>query len=314
MTLTELKYIVAVARERHFGRAAEACFVSQPTLSVAIKKLEEELGTLLFERRSSEVTLTPVGERIVAQAQRVLDDAAQIKEIARQGKDPLNGPLRLGVIYTIGPYLLPYLVRQLLKDAPKMPLLLQENLTVRLIETVKTGEVDVAILALPLPESGLMIQPVYDEPFMVAIPRGHEWAARKAIASEDLKSETMLLLGTGHCFRDQVLEVCPELSRFSVAAEGMQKTFEGSSLETIRQMVASGVGITVMPVTSVPEKVGRDSLIEYRPFKAPAPDRRVVLMWRKSFTRGPAIEALRRAILKCSLPGVTKLDLPAAAH
>jgi LysR family hydrogen peroxide-inducible transcriptional activator len=314
MTLTELKYIVAVARERHFGRAAEACFVSQPTLSVAIKKLEDELGTLLFERRSNEVTLTPVGERIVAQAQRVLDDAAQIKEIAKQGKDPLNGPLRLGVIYTIGPYLLPALVRTLLKDAPKMPLLLNENLTVKLIEMVKNGDIDVAILALPLPETGLMIQPVYDEPFMVAIPKGHEWAGRKSIPSEDLKKETMLLLGTGHCFRDQVLEVCPELSRFSIAAEGMQKTFEGSSLETIRQMVASGVGVTVMPVTSVPVKPPRDSLIEYKPFKAPAPDRRVVLMWRKSFTRAPAIEALRQAILKCPLPGVTKLDLPAQPH
>ncbi|MDZ7653068.1 MAG: LysR substrate-binding domain-containing protein [Burkholderiaceae bacterium] len=314
MTLTELKYIVAVARERHFGRAAEACFVSQPTLSVAIKKLEDELGTLLFERRSNEITLTPVGERIIAQAQRVLDDAAQIKEIAKQGKDPLNGPLRLGVIYTISPYLLPALVRQMLKDAPKMPLLLNENLTVKLIEMVKNGEVDVAVLALPLPDTGTMIQPVYDEPFMVAFPKGHPWGTRKSISSEDLKSETMLLLGTGHCFRDQVLEVCPELSRFSVAAEGMQKTFEGSSLETIRQMVASGVGVTVMPITSVPEKMPRDSLIDYKPFKAPAPDRRVVLMWRKSFTRVKAIDVLRRAILKCPLPGVTTLDLPAQAH
>jgi LysR family hydrogen peroxide-inducible transcriptional activator len=195
-----------------------------------------------------------------------------------------------------------------------MPLLLNENLTVKLIEMVKNGEVDVAILALPLPDTGMMIQPVYDEPFMVAIPKGHPWAARKAIPSEDLKSETMLLLGTGHCFRDQVLEVCPELSRFSVAAEGMQKTFEGSSLETIRQMVASGVGVTVMPITSVPEKMPRDSLIDYKPFKAPAPDRRVVLMWRKSFTRAQAIDAVRRAILKCALPGVSRLDLPAQAH
>ena len=314
MTLTELRYIVAVARERHFGRAAEACFVSQPTLSVAIKKLEDELGTMLFERRSNEITLTPAGERIVAQAQRVLDEAAKVKEIARQGKDPLAGALRIGVIYTIGPYLLPELVRVLLKDAPRMPLLLSENLTVKLLELVKNGDVDVAILALPLPETGLMIQPVYDEPFMVAMPQGHPWTSRKAIASEDLKKETMLLLGTGHCFRDQVLEVCPELSRFSIAAEGMQKTFEGSSLETIRQMVASGVGVTVMPTTSVPQKVGRNSLIEYRPFKAPVPDRRVVLLWRKSFTRAAAIEAVRKAILKCKLPGVTRLDLPAQPH
>jgi len=313
MTLTELKYIVAVARERHFGRAAEACFVSQPTLSVAIKKLEDELGVPIFERRSNEVTLTPIGERIVAQAQRVLDEAARIKELAKAGKDPLVGPLRVGVIYTIGPYLLPALVRQLLRDAPQMPLLLNENFTIKLLELLKNGEIDVAILALPLPESGMLIQPVYDEPFMVAVPKGHPWTRRKSIAADELKKETMLLLGTGHCFRDQVLEVCPELSRFSTGAEGIQKTFEGSSLETIRHMVASGLGITVLPKTSVPEKPPRDSLIEYLPFKPPVPERRVVLAWRKSFTRPAAVEALRRAILKCHLPGVTKLDLPAEA-
>ncbi len=313
MTLTELRYIVAVARERHFGRAAEACFVSQPTLSVAIRKLEDELGLMLFERKTNDVTLTPSGERIVAQAHRVLDEAARVKEIARQGKDPLAGPLRVGVIYTIGPYLLPPLVRQLLRDAPQMPLLLSENFTVKLIEMLKTGEIDVAIMALPLPESDMMIQPVYDEPFMVVVPRGHAWTARRSIAAEDLKKETMLLLGTGHCFRDHVLGVCPELSRFSSDAEGIQKTFEGSSLETIRHMVASGLGITVLPVTSIPEKVRRDSLVAYLPFKPPAPDRRVVLAWRRSFTRMPAIEALRQAILKCSLHGVTRLELPPAS-
>ena len=313
MTLTELKYVVAVARERHFGRAAEACFVSQPTLSVAIKKLEDELGVPIFERRSNEVTLTPAGERIVAQAQRVLDEAALIKELAKVGKDPLVGPLRVGIIYTIGPYLLPSLIRQLLRDAPRMPLLLNENFTIKLLELLKNGEIDVAILALPLPESGVLIQPVYDEPFVVAVPRQHPWASRKAIAADELKKETMLLLGTGHCFRDQVLEVCPELSRFSTGAEGIQKTFEGSSLETIRHMVASGLGITVLPTTSVPEKPPRDALIEYVPFKPPVPERRVVLAWRKSFTRPAAVEALRRAILKCHLPGVAKLDLPAEA-
>jgi LysR family transcriptional regulator, hydrogen peroxide-inducible genes activator len=307
MTLTELRYVVAVARERHFGRAADACFVSQPTLSVAIKKLEDELGTQIFERRTNDVTMTPAGERIVGQAQRTLDEAGRIKEIARQGKDPLSGPLRLGVIYTIGPYLLPALVRQLLKDAPQMPLLLTENFTVKLVDLLKNGEIDVAIMALPLPEAGLVLQPVYDEPFVVAVPRLHPWSKRKAIPSEDLKKETMLLLGTGHCFRDQVLEVCPELSRFSSSAEGIQKTFEGSSLETIRHMVGSGLGVTVLPMTSIPEKPPRDSLLAYVPFKTPGPDRRVVLAWRKSFTRAPAIEALRQAVLKCTLNGVTHL-------
>jgi len=307
MTLTELRYVVAVARERHFRRAADACFVSQPTLSVAIKKLEDELGTQIFERRTNDVTMTPAGERIVGQAQRTLDEAGRIKEIARQGKDPLSGPLRLGVIYTIGPYLLPALVRQLLKDAPQMPLLLTENFTVKLIDLLRNGEIDVAIMALPLPEASLVLQPVYDEPFVVAVPRLHPWSKRKAIPSEDLKKETMLLLGTGHCFRDQVLEVCPELSRFSSSAEGIQKTFEGSSLETIRHMVGSGLGVTVLPMTSIPDKPPRDSLLAYIPFKPPAPDRRVVLAWRKSFTRAPAIEALRQAVLKCALNGVTRL-------
>jgi len=310
MTLTELKYIVAVARERHFGRAAEACFVSQPTLSVAIKKLEDELGVVLFERGSSEVSLTLSGERIVVQAQRVLDEAARVKELAKQGKDPLAGALRVGVIYTIGPYLLPTLIRQLLRDAPQMPLLLNENFTVRLLELLKNGEIDVAILALPLPEAGVMTQPVYDEQFTVAVPRSHPWAKKRSVSADDLKKETMLLLGTGHCFRDQVLEVCPELSRFSTGAEGIQKTFEGSSLETIRHMVASGLGVTVLPMSSIQERVPRDSLIAYLPFRKPVPERRVVLAWRKSFTRGAAIEALRKAILKCPLHGAAKLDLP----
>jgi LysR family hydrogen peroxide-inducible transcriptional activator len=313
MTLTELKYIVAVARERHFGRAADACFVSQPTLSVAIRKLEDELGVVLFERSSTEVSLTPSGERIVVQAQRVLDEAARVKELARQGKDPLSGALRVGVIYTIGPYLLPGLVRQLLKDAPQMPLLLNENFTVKLLELLKNGEIDVAILALPLPESGVVIQPVYDEQFVVAVPRAHAWAKRRAVAADDLKKETMLLLGTGHCFRDQVLEVCPEMSRFATDAEGIQKTFEGSSLETIRHMVASGLGVTVLPASSIPAKVPRDSLIAYVPFRKPVPDRRVVLAWRRSFTRGAAVEALRQAVLRCPLHGVERLDLPADA-
>ena len=253
MTLTELKYIVAVARERHFGRAAEACFVSQPTLSVAIKKLEDELNVQIFERGTSEVSVTPIGEQIVTQAQRVLEQTLAIKEIAKQGKDPLVGPLRLGVIYTIGPYLLPTLVKQMIQRVPQMPLMLQENYTLKLLELLKQGEIDAAIMALPFPETGLMVRPLYDEPFVVALPAGHPWEKREEIDAEDLKQETMLLLGNGHCFRDHVLGVCPELMRFSQTADGIQKTFEGSSLETIRHMVASGVGITVLPRMSVHE-------------------------------------------------------------
>ncbi len=351
MTLTELKYIVAVARERHFGRAAEACFVSQPTLSVAIKKLEDELGVQLFERGSTEVSITPIGTQIVEQAQRVLEEASAIKEIAKQGRDPLAGPLRLGVIHTISPYLLPALVPKMIRNASRMPLLLQEGLTIKLLEALRLGDIDVAILAEPFPNQGFVTQGVYDEPFVVAVPNQHPWARRKHVKSAELKEETMLLLGTGHCFRDQVLEVCPELSRYSQASAGIQKTFEGSSLETIRHMVASGIGITVLPWTAMPRGIlgsnwpgapaaqhaalpaagepGReggqtavavaappaahagdshsDGLLTYVPFHPVAPTRRVVLAWRKSFTRTPTVAVLREAILELEQPGVTIL-------
>ena len=305
MTLTELKYIVAVARERHFGRAADACFVSQPTLSVAIKKLEEELGVQLFERGGAEIAVTPVGEQIIDEAQRILERTNAIREIAQQGRDPLSGPLKVGIIYTIGPYLLPNLIRAMIADAPAMPLILQENFTVRLLELLRQGEIDVAVLADPFPDTGLVTQALYDEPFVVAMPRAHAWAKRKSIGTQELKDETMLLLGTGHCFRDHVLEVCPEMSRFSQSSGGFQKAFEGSSLETIRHMVASGVGITVLPLLAVPES--RDGLLRCVPFEEPAPFRRVSLAWRKSYPRIRAIGALRDAILAIDLPGVTKL-------
>ena len=310
MTLTELRYIVAVAREHHFGRAAEACFVSQPTLSVAIKKLEDELGVALFERGSNETVVTPVGQEIVVQAQRVLEQAATIKELAKQGRDPLAGQLRLGVIYSIAPYLLPLLVPKIIKSTPGMPLVLEENFTYRLLEMLKNGDIDVALLALPFAEAGLVMQPLYDEPFMVALPAGHAWEGRRAIPASDLKKETMLLLGAGHCLRDQVLQVCPELMRFSSSsAEGIQKTFEGSSLETIRHMVASGVGLTVLPASAVPAAIARKKdLIVYRPFTAPVPDRRIALVWRKSYNRASAIETLRNCIVGCGLRGVHMLD------
>ncbi|TAM88697.1 MAG: LysR family transcriptional regulator [Candidimonas sp.] len=304
MTLTELKYIVAVARERHFGRAAEACFVSQPTLSVAIRKLEDELGVVLFERGGSEVGVTPIGQRVVAQAQRVLEEGANLREIAREGHDPLAGPLRVGVIYTIGPYLLPKLVPTQIAATPQMPLLLQENYTARLLELLRQGEIDCAIVALPLPDCGLMVRPLYDEPFLVAVPRHHAWANRREILSSELKDETMLLLGTGHCFRDQVLEVCPELQRYSAAVEGIQRTFEGSSLETIRHMVAAGIGITVLPASSLSMPGMQSNLLAYIPFKEPVPDRRVVLAWRKSFPRVSAVDALIASVHACGLPGV----------
>jgi LysR family transcriptional regulator, hydrogen peroxide-inducible genes activator len=317
VTLTELKYIVAVAREKHFGKAAEACFVSQPTLSVAIKKLEDELEVKLFERSANEVSVTPLGEDIVRQAQSVLEQAAAIKEIARRGKDPLAGPLKLGVIYTIGPYLLPDLVRQAISRTPQMPLMLQENFTVKLLEMLRTGEIDCAIMAEPFPDTGLALAPLYDEPFLAVVPSSHPFADRKTITAQELKSETMLLLGTGHCFRDHVLEVCPEFARFSSDAEGIRKSFEGSSLETIKHMVAAGMGVTLVPRLSVPKDAlgGKPrrrkddaGFVRYIPFDGDPPTRRVVLAWRRSFTRYEAIAALRNAIYACELPGVKRLS------
>ncbi|MBL8362262.1 MAG: hydrogen peroxide-inducible genes activator [Rubrivivax sp.] len=306
MTLTELKYIVAVARERHFGRAADACFVSQPTLSVAVKKLEDELDVKIFERGASEISVTPLGEQIVRQAQQVIEQAAAIKEIAKRGKDPLAGPLRMGVIYTIGPYLLPDLVRQAIDTTPQMPLVITENFTVKLLEGLRTGDLDCAIMAEPFPDTGLAVARLYDEPFVAAVPRTHPLAKRRSITAEELKQETMLLLGTGHCFRDHVLEVCPEYARFSSDAEGIRKSFEGSSLETIKYMVASGMGVTVVPQLSVPKDANPH--VKYVPFAAPVPTRRVVLVWRRTYTRYEAIAALRNAIYACPLPGVKRLS------
>lgn len=299
MTLTELRYIVALARERHFGRAAEACFVSQPTLSVAVKKLEDELGVALFERRASEVNVTALGERIIEQAQRVLEETETLKQLAAQGQDPLNGPLRFGAIYTIGPYLLPHLIPALRKKAPRMPLFVEESFTASLSARLRNGEVDAIVISLPFEEPGVLTLPLYDEPFVVALPVGHDWSKRKSIKANELPNENLLLLGSGHCFRDQVLKVCPALNRSS--AGGMQRTLEGSSLETIRHMVASGAGITVLPCSSVATTAADQRLLAIRPFADPAPSRRVALAWRKSFPRPQAIEALRQALF-ASLP------------
>jgi LysR family hydrogen peroxide-inducible transcriptional activator len=209
------------------------------------------------------------------------------------------------VIYTIGPYLLPELVRNAIDQVPQMPLMLQENFTARLLEMLRAGELDCAILAEPFTDAGLAMAPLYEEPFVVALPRTHPLAQREQISAEELKQETMLLLGTGHCFRDHVLEVCPEYARFSSNAEGIRKSFEGSSLETIKHMVASGMGVTVVPQLSVPSEPNPH--LVYVPFEEPVPSRRVVLAWRRSFTRYEAIAALRNAIYACQLQGVKRL-------
>jgi len=312
MTLTELRYIVALAREKHFGRAADACFVSQPTLSVGVKKLEDELSVLLFERGKTEIAVTPVGERIVEQARRVLDEVERVRHIAQEARDPLDGPLRIGAIYTIGPYLLPQLVPILHAAAPRMPLVIEENYTERLRERLVRGELDAIIACLPFEEPGVAILALYDEPFVAMAPSAHPWHARDAVGTDELASQTVLLLGAGHCFRDQVIAACPTCVNPAPAEGGLQRAVEGSSLETIRHMVASGMGVTVLPCTAVsgPGQYA-SGLTVIRPFVDP-PRRRVALAWRVSFPRPQAIEALRQAIRACALDGVTHLGGPNA--
>jgi len=298
MTLTDLRYIVALARERHFGRAAQKCFVTQPTLSVAVKKLEEELGVILFERAANEVRITAVGAQVVAQAERVLAESARLTEIAGQGKDPLSGPLRLGAIYTIAPYLLPKLVPLLRARAPQMPLFIREGYTEQLVAAVKSGDLDLIVIALPLSEPGLVVQPVYDEIFRTLVPAHHPWAKKRTIEPAWLLAEPLLMLGAGNCFRDQVLDLCARAD-----AGGAANILEGSSLETIRHMVSSGVGVTVMPASSV-DQIGRDDpLLRVKPFVDPQPSRRIGLVWRSSFPRHRAVDVVRRAVLDCHLPG-----------
>ncbi|MCL2161312.1 MAG: hydrogen peroxide-inducible genes activator [Betaproteobacteria bacterium] len=300
MTLTYLRYLVALARERHFGRAAERCRVSQPTLSVAIKKLEEELGVLLFERAASEVRITEIGRRIVTQAEKALVDVDHIHEIATSGRDPLIGSLRMGVIYTIGPYLLPRLIPKVHHRAPDMPLIIQENYTDRLVDSLKRAELDVIIVSLPFAEPGIVTQPLYDEPFRVLLPARHPWVQQNEITPGMLADEQLLLLGAGNCFRDQVLEVCPECQN----GGSLQRSLEGSSLETIRHMVATGLGVTVLPSTAADGLESNNPLMAIRPFARPEPVRRVVLAWRVTYPRAGVVDMLRMAILDSSLPGV----------
>lgn len=295
MTLTELKYLIAVAEEQHFGRAAERSFVSQPSLSAAVKNVEDELGVQIFERSKRGVTVTEVGAEIVAQARRTLEEAARIKLLAKQGKNQLRGVLRLGVIHTIAPYLLPQLVFALRKAAPEMPLDIEENMTANLDRLLKAGEIDVAILALPYEAQGVEVEALYDEEFEVVVPAGHAFARRRSLPIGELDGGELLLLPVGHCLRDQVLGACTEFSKPPPPGR------LGNSLETLRSMVASGLGITVLPATALTERY-RSPLVRAVPFADPRPRRRIALAWRKGFARPTAIRTLTDVIRGLKLP------------
>lgn len=296
MTLTELRYIVTLSQEQHFGRAAERCFVSQPTLSVAVKKLEDELGVSLFERSKTRVSPTPMGEQIVAQSQKILEQAAVIKDIARSGKDQLSGPLKVGAIYTIGPYLFPQFIPKLQKTAPNMPLYIEESYTAILRKRLRKGELDVIIVSLPFTEADVVTQSLYDEPFVVLLPSTHPLAEKEVVSEQDLTSENVLLLGEGHCFRDQILQEMPDLQILAANEEVSNTAVEGSSLETLRHMVASGIGITILPLSAAESGYTTNALIT-RPLLEQSARRTVALAWRASFPRHKAIDVLRQAIL-----------------
>ena len=302
MTLTELRYIVAVAQERHFGRAAQRCFVSQPTLSIAIKKLEEELAVSLFDRSSNEIITTDAGERIVAQARRVLEEADLIRHLATEEQNELEGPFKLGLIFTVAPYLLPKLIMSLRSEAPKMPLMLEENYTDTLTEMLKRGDLDAVVVAEPYQEPGVVTLPLYDEPFFVIVPKGHHFEELDAVTPQCLAEEQMLLLTEGNCMRDQVLDSCSELASKQKII-GLTNTLQGSSINTIRHMVASGLSISVLPATALTEN--DHMLFSIIPFEGAAPHRRVVLAYRRNFVRPQALSAIRNAILSSHLSGVT---------
>jgi LysR family hydrogen peroxide-inducible transcriptional activator len=298
MTLTELKYIVTLAQDQHFGQAAERCNVSQPTLSVAVKKLEEELGIALFERSKTRVQPTPMGEKIIIQAQNVLEQASVIKDMASSGKDQLGSPLKVGAIFTIGPYLFPQFIPQLQQIAPKMPLFVEEGFTATLRHQLRKGDLDVIVVALPFTEADVVTQALYEESFVVLLHAQHPLAQQEAISPADLTTENVLLLGEGHCFRDQILQAIPNINTSAADDSGNIRTATaGSSLETMRHMVASGIGITILPESAAGSNYAPDTLVT-RPLTDINAKRTVGLAWRASFPRHKAIDILKTAIQK----------------
>jgi LysR family hydrogen peroxide-inducible transcriptional activator len=277
MNLRDLQYLVALADHRHFGRAAAACFVSQPTLSTQVRKLEEELGVALVERAPRKVMLTPAGRDMAERARRVLAEVEQMKEAARRTRDPEAGSVRLGIFPTLGPYLLPHVVPRLRERFPKLELLLVEEKSPVLLERLHEGRLDAALLALPLHDESLHVEFLFEEPFLLAVPEGHRLAeVERALDMADLADERLLLLEDGHCLRDQALDVC----RLAGASE--KGEFQATSLETLRQMVAAHVGVTLLPVLSVQPPVARSDEIRLLRFRDPAPSRRIAMAWRRS--------------------------------
>lgn len=304
MTLTELRYIIAVAREKHFCKAAKYCNVSQSTLSLGIKKLEEELGVILFERRHQDISITPIGEKIIIQANQVLNNVQVIKELAQVSHDPLSDPLRLGALHTVGPYLFPELFPVVQDKAPQLRLLVEENYTSELIKKLKRGDIDAAIVSLPFESAGIETQTLYEEPFVILVPASHPLALNDAISMRQLALENVLLLEPQHCFREQVTALNPQCFSPQRNGNGSScKVLEGSSLETIRFMVAGGVGLAIVPRMSACADRYAQRLITIKHFSDMEPSRKIALAWRKNYSRIEAVSLIAQCIQSCSLGG-----------
>ena len=305
MTLQELRYLVALADKGHFVRAAEACHVGQPTLSTQLKKLEEYLGVTLFERNKHHLRPTPIGEQIIEQARIALGVVAQIKELARRGHDPMNGPLRLGVIPTLGPYLIPHLLPDIRDQFPDLHLFLREDLTSHLLERLRQGRLDALLLALPVRGDDVEVLELFRESFVVALPTGHWLAGKRRLTERDLASENVLLLEEGHCMRDQALAIC------GAQASDQREELKATSIETLRQMVAAGVGCTLLPLLASLPGAGsvRDEMVQIRPFIAPEPVRTIGLVWRRNYPRESTIRTLG-AMIRNRLPPVVEILEP----
>lgn len=312
VSLRDLRYLVAVDDHRHFGRAAASCFVSQPTLSTQLRKLEDALGVQLVERSHRRVMLTPVGRRVADRARAVLNEVADIVDLARAAADPLGGELRLGVIPTVGPYLLPHLMPVLRTELPRLRVLLYEQQTAPSVVRLERGELDAAIMAAPVNGHGLDSMPLFVEPFHLAVPAGHPLSRQQRITMDDLETSQLLLLEEGHCLRDQALELCAR------AGAREDAEFRATSLETLRQMVASGAGITLLPALAAAAGAGipNQSAVAVRPFAEPAPHREIAIYWRRGAAREDTVRALGEVISQLDvvrdlLPGVGAESQPA---
>lgn len=290
MNLRDLKYLIAIAEYRHFGKAARECFVSQPTLSTQIKKLEDELGVILIERNNKQVLLTEVGEQIIAKARHILKNVDEVREIAAQYKDPDSGRISLAAIPTLAPYLLPHIVPAIRQQLPKLQIMLYELQTAHCVRRLENGELDAALLALPFQDGSLRHEPLFEEPFVAATAPANPLAKRKHLKLMDLAGEEILLLEEGHCLRDQALDLCSKIDAREIAG------FRATSLETLRQMIVSGIGTTLIPKLATVDKISNQLSIRYIPFEEPAPGRRIVLAYRDTYHRVPILKKIADTI------------------